>query len=146
MAEAIALAAEAYRASAGVWPGFDPAEHQVVLAHRNATGQVDELLTIGVAAPEALGRATPLSIAGTPFCSLARVDALTEQTLSTLNDIPSFAFQVSFGPLVSGLYVMIVDLGDDPSNPFADAKWGWREFVMARVLPSLPVRGLDAGR
>ena len=131
MAEAIALAAEAYEASAGVWPGFDPVEHQVVLAHRNAAGQVDELLTIGVAAPETLGRALPLSTAGTPFCSLARVDALTEQTLSILDDIPSFAFQIDFGPLATGLYVMIVNLlEDDISNPFADAEWGWREFVM----------------
>ena len=51
MAVATTLVAEAYHAASGVWPGFDPTVHQVVLAHRNASGQVDELLTIGVAAP-----------------------------------------------------------------------------------------------
>ena len=130
MARAVTLVAEAYDATSEVWTGFDPTEHQVVLAHRNASGQVDELLTIGVAAPELLGQAKPLSTAGTPFCSLSRVDQLNEQTLRVLNQIPNFSFQEAVGPEVSGLYVMIVDLSTDTFNPLPGGYDQWREFVM----------------
>ena len=130
MARAVTLVAEAYDASSGVWPGFDPTEHQVVLAHRNASGQVDELLTIGVAAPELLGQAKPLSTADTPFCSLSRVDQLNEQTLRVLNQIPNFSFQEAVGPKVNGLYVMIVDLDSHTFNPLPGGYVQWREFVM----------------
>lgn len=129
MAKATTLVADAYRRAAGVWPGFEPTEHPVVLAHR-ASGQISELLTIGVAAPEKLGEAVRLSTAETPFCSLAWVNAPNEQTLSVLNEISNFSFQVAVGSQVSGLYVMIVDLGDRTFNPFADQVRGWRDFVM----------------
>ena len=119
MAQAMTLVAEAYDAASGIWTGFDPTEHQVVLAHRNASGQVDELLAIGVAAPESLGRAIPFSTAGTPFCSLSRVDQLNEQTLRVLNQIRNFGIQETVVPKVNGLYVMIVDLDSHRFNPLA---------------------------
>ena len=134
MAKATTLLADAYRRADGAWPGFDPREHQVVLAHRNPTGKIYELLTIGVAAPELLGDAQPLSTAGTPFCSLARVNRLEEQTLTVLNRISNFQFQVAIGPRISGLYVMIVDLGKDRLNPFRDHVLNWRAFVMHELF------------
>ncbi|MXX48450.1 MAG: hypothetical protein F4Z38_09155 [Chloroflexi bacterium] len=134
MAEATGLLAQAYRASAGVWSGFDPAEHQVVLAHRKSDGQVDELLTIGVFSPESLGKATPLSTAGTPFCTLVRVEELNEETLRVLNQIGTFAFQIAVGPRVSGLFVMSVDLNDDHYSPLADEVYGWSGFVMHELF------------
>ncbi len=133
MAEAITLAAEAYHSADGAWPGFDPTEHQAVLAHRDA-GQITELLTIGVAAPERLGAAATLATTGTPFCALARVAGLSEKTLSILNEIQNFSFQVDFGPMANGLYVMIVDLETDRFNPFVDHKAQWREFVMHELF------------
>ena len=134
MAEAIILVAEAYHRADGVWPGFVPGEHQVVLAHRDAAGEITELLAINVSAPERLGAAMSFATAGTPFCSLARVDEIEGHALSVLNSIPNFQFQVYLGPQVSGVYVMIIDLGDDTFNPFADQRRGWREFVMHELF------------
>ena len=132
MAKASTLLAEAYHRADGVWPGFVPTEHPVVLAQRSAAGKITELLAINVSAPERLGEAEPLATAGTPFCSLARVGELNEQALSVLSRIPNFDFRVDFGPQVRGLYVMIVDLGDDRLNPFAYQEW--REFVMHEMF------------
>ena len=134
MAEAIILVAEAYHRAGGVWPGFVPTEHQVVLAHRDAAGEITELLAINVSAPERLGAAVSFATAGTPFCSLARVDEIEGHALSVLSSIPNFKFQVYLGPQVSGVYVMIVDLGDDTFNPFADHMSGWRDFVMHELF------------
>ena len=132
MAKASTLLAEAYHRADGVWPGFVPTEDPVVLAHRSAAGKITELLAINVSAPERLGEAEPLATAGTPFCSLSRVGELNEQALSVLSRIPNFDFRVDFGPQVRGLYVMIVDLGDDRLNPFAYQEW--REFVMHEMF------------
>ena len=133
IAEAITLVAEAYHAGDGVWPNFDPTVQQTVLAHRDA-GQITELLTIGVVAPDRLGAATPLATFGTPFCSLAHVVEMNQKTLAILDEIPTFNFQVDFGHMANGLYVMIVDLEEDSYNPFADHKRGWREFVMHELF------------
>ena len=134
MAEAMILVAEAYHWADGVWPGFVPTEQQVVLAHRDAAGEITELLAINVSAPERLGDAVPLATAGTPFCSLVRVDEIEGHALSVLSSIPYWDVQVDLGSQVSGVYVMIVDLSDDLSNPFADQGLDWREYVMHELF------------
>ena len=132
--EATRLLTVAYRASAGAWSGFDPTEHQVVLPLRSADGQFNELLAISVSAPESLGKATPLSTAGTSFCSLARVEDLNEETLRVLNQIRTFDIQVSFGPRATGLYVMPVSLESNLYSPYASSEFGWSDFVMHELF------------
>lgn len=117
---AIANLAVGYAGADGVWTGFDPGEHPSVAVYKSANNEVESALAINFPSPETLGDATKLSVNGTPFASLYRIDNITADVKQTFSSIPSFEFNANLTGVDS--FVMIADVGDDFLNP-ASLDW-----------------------
>lgn len=101
--------APGYDGVAGVWKGYDPADHPVVLAVRDDADQVIGAVAINHPAPDALGAATALDIAGLPFTSAHAVTALTDH--DALQGVDPFDFAIELGGVDS--FAMIAGGSDE---------------------------------
>ena len=119
-AAAIANLALGYSASLDVWPGYDPREHPSVAVHKSGAGAVESALAINFPHPERLGDATAISVAGTPFASLHRIDRVSPAMMEIFAEIPHFEFNASLAGVDS--FVMIAGGGDEFLNP-AHVDW-----------------------
>ncbi|MEM9517676.1 MAG: hypothetical protein AAGA37_00015 [Actinomycetota bacterium] len=113
--DAVVAAAEGYERTIGVWDGFDPREHPTVVPLRE-NGEVVEALLINHTNPGALGTATGLDPAETPFASLHRV-VLNDEYRQRLEQTEHFEFNAMIGDVDS--FIMVADRNDsflDPSE------------------------------
>ena len=117
---AIANLALGYSASLDVWPGYDPREHPSVAVHKSGVGAVESALAINFPYPERLGEATAISVVGTPFASLHRIDQVSPAMTGIFAEIPHFEFNADLAGVDS--FVMIAGGGDEFLNP-AHVDW-----------------------
>ncbi|MEL6890924.1 MAG: hypothetical protein AAFP84_04970 [Actinomycetota bacterium] len=106
--------ASGYERAAGLWPGYVPNEHPAVVPFRTDDGIVGAL-AINHTGADALGTATELPTAGTPFTSLHRIDDLNDATSDRLTEIPNFDFHAQLGGVDS--FVMVADNREAFLNP-----------------------------
>ena len=95
MREALEKIAAGYRSVDGVWPGFVPNEHPVVLAYKNDGGKLVAALAINHPDPAALGDATPVDVEGLPAGTAHRIESPVDAEI--LEAMPTFEFHATLG-------------------------------------------------
>ncbi len=105
-----------YQASDGVWPGFVPAEHPVVLAWR-VDGRTDAL-TINHPNPDAIGTAAAIDTTGLQLGTAHYITDLQPQAEEKLGALESFDFHMDIGGEDS--YAMVAGGDDDFFEPGTD--------------------------
>ncbi len=113
VAGAIERIAAGYSAVEGVWAGFVPNDHPVVIPFRSTSGDLQAVIAINHPDPDALGDAAALDTASTPFASLHRIENPTDRT--ALEQLEGFDFHARLGGVDS--FAMIAGGSDAFFDP-----------------------------
>jgi len=106
---------EAFKAVGGVWPGYRPTEHPIVLAWKDDKGQVMAAITINHRNAAGLGDATQIDTTGTTLGTVHRVENLKPDVAKELQELKTFNFAKEIGGVDS--FLMNAGGSDDFFDP-----------------------------
>ena len=111
---ALANIDRAYAAADGIWPGFDPRAHPVVLAWKDPGGALIGAVTINHPDPGAIGDAVEVDADGRTLGPVHRVRNIDGDAAARLRAMEAFEFDTTIGGV--GSFLMNAGGGD----PFFD--------------------------